>query len=140
MNIELEIHVAGREPMIWHGRGSDFTIGRDLGCDLVFDDDDGARLVSGRHARLRVRDGTVFLADMGSGNGTFVTQRQLSGDVALRVGDRFTLGRNGPAIVVRRMQLPATTSLPSDASKPASARPLWLVNAQCAVSQVARKM
>lgn len=48
--------------------GDSVTLGRERG-DINFPDDG---YVSGLHARLTARDGRVFLADMGSSNGTFV--------------------------------------------------------------------
>jgi ABC-type multidrug transport system ATPase subunit len=62
--------------------------------------------VSRRHARLRVVDDHVVLADLGSANGTHVNGRRLTGPVALREGDRididpFSLRFDGEALVSR---------------------------------------
>src|SRR5689334_9260968 len=48
--------------------GEDITLGRERG-EINFPDDG---YVSGLHARLSIRDGRVFLVDLGSSNGTFV--------------------------------------------------------------------
>jgi pSer/pThr/pTyr-binding forkhead associated (FHA) protein len=48
--------------------GESCTLGRDRG-DISFPDDG---YVSGLHARVTLRDGRVFLADLGSSNGTFI--------------------------------------------------------------------
>ncbi len=140
MNLELVIRLEGQAPRTWSGRGTEFTIGRDPGCDLVFQDDDTSQFVSSRHAQVRLTSQGAVLSDLGSSNGTFLADRHVSGDIVLRVGDQFTLGRNGPTILVRRIKLPAATSQPSDDSKSAAARSLWLVDGQRVVSQIARKM
>ncbi len=48
--------------------GDSCTLGRGRG-DINFPDDG---YVSGLHARVSLRDGRVFLADLGSSNGTFI--------------------------------------------------------------------
>jgi hypothetical protein len=48
--------------------GESVTLGRERG-EINFPDDG---YVSGLHARVTLRDGRVFLADLGSSNGTFV--------------------------------------------------------------------
>ena len=48
--------------------GENITMGRERG-EINFPDDG---YVSGLHARLTIRDGRVFLVDLGSSNGTFV--------------------------------------------------------------------
>ena len=48
--------------------GESFTLGRERG-EINFPDDG---YVSGLHARVTLRDGRVFLADLGSSNGTFI--------------------------------------------------------------------
>ena len=48
--------------------GESVTLGRERG-EINFPDDG---YVSGLHARVTLRDGRVYLADLGSSNGTFV--------------------------------------------------------------------
>ena len=48
--------------------GDSITLGRERG-DINFPDDG---YVSGLHARITLRDGRVYLADLGSSNGTFI--------------------------------------------------------------------
>jgi len=48
--------------------GDSVTLGRERG-EINFPDDG---YVSGLHARITLRDGRVYLADLGSSNGTFV--------------------------------------------------------------------
>ncbi len=57
-------------------------IGRDDEATLKIDDDH----ISRRHARLLVRD-EVWLADLGSANGTYVNGERISGGVRLHHGD-----------------------------------------------------
>lgn len=67
----------------------DVVVGRDAGCDVVLDDP----RVSARHARLRVRDGTVVVEDLGSAYGTMVNGRAVpSAGVVVSSGDRITFG------------------------------------------------
>lgn len=69
-----------------------WIIGSDPECDLVVD----WPTVSGRHCRLtRTSDGDV-LEDLGSSNGTYVNGVRVAGPVAVRPGDRVTLGKQVP--------------------------------------------
>jgi pSer/pThr/pTyr-binding forkhead associated (FHA) protein len=49
--------------------------------------------VSQLHARLFRRDGSLFIEDLGSTNGTFLNRKKLTGPVSLRRGDRIQIGR-----------------------------------------------
>ncbi len=62
------------------------SIGRE-GCDLNFPED---VLLSPRHAALTIREGKLYLKDLGSTNGTYIRQRQ---DMELSHGDVFLLGQ-----------------------------------------------
>ncbi len=66
--------------------GDSVTIGRERG-DINFPDDG---YVSGLHARLSTRDGRVFLADMGSSNGTFI---KVQGERAITSNSFVLLGQ-----------------------------------------------
>lgn len=48
--------------------------------------------VSRRHAQISLSDGRCFVADLGSGNGTFVNGQRLTAPVALAEGDQVRLG------------------------------------------------
>lgn len=52
-------------------------------------------MVSGKHARLLVRDGAWWIADQDSTNGTFVNGEQIIGMKRLRDGDRVSFGPEG---------------------------------------------
>ena len=68
---------------------SSWKLGRGSQCAIILEDD----LVSRNHAMIQRMDSTQYLLiDMGSRNGSFVNERRLSTPVALRDGDRVTLG------------------------------------------------
>ncbi len=75
--------------------GDAVTIGRERG-DINFPDDG---YVSGMHARLFTRDGRVYLADMGSSNGTFIKvqgERELANESFVLLGQQlFRLSMQG---------------------------------------------
>jgi pSer/pThr/pTyr-binding forkhead associated (FHA) protein len=68
--------------------GDSVTLGRERG-DINFPDDG---YVSGLHARLSARDGKVFLADLGSSNGTFIKvkgERKIDNDAFVLLGQQL---------------------------------------------------
>jgi pSer/pThr/pTyr-binding forkhead associated (FHA) protein len=64
-------------------------IGRDPGCDLVFEKD---RAVSRRHAILEPRGGAWLISDLNSRNGTWVNGQKVFGGQALRDRDEIIVG------------------------------------------------
>jgi pSer/pThr/pTyr-binding forkhead associated (FHA) protein len=66
--------------------GDAVTIGRERG-DINFPDDG---YVSGLHARISQRSGKVYLADLGSSNGSFV---KIRGERAVQDGTYVLLGQ-----------------------------------------------
>jgi pSer/pThr/pTyr-binding forkhead associated (FHA) protein/S1-C subfamily serine protease len=82
--------------------GTSARLGRDPTLDIPFDPDDD--VVSAVHARVwRDPDGSWWLEDLGSTNGTWLNGRSITAAEVLRGGDRITLGQRGPAL---RVQLP----------------------------------
>jgi hypothetical protein len=81
------------EPETERGRSypidGDATIGRGGGCavGLTFD-----TFVSQVHARAFERDGTLWVEDAGSTNGTLVNSKLISQPTKLRKGDRMQVG------------------------------------------------
>ncbi len=67
----------------------ELTIGRAAGCHVSVADDTFA---SSLHARVFGRDGTVFVEDLGSTNGTYVNGARLTGPTVLRPGDQVQVG------------------------------------------------
>lgn len=67
---------------------SRFSIGRHVDNDLVLDDSNLSR----RHALIEDFDGTYFLSDCGSQNGTTLNGRSVSGPTQIKDGDKIVLG------------------------------------------------
>jgi hypothetical protein len=82
---------AGRDDALlaldWSGAKRELSLGRDLGCDVVFED----RSVSRLHARLHFRYGRWILQDLASKNGSWVNGVRV-GRSELRAGDVLILG------------------------------------------------
>jgi pSer/pThr/pTyr-binding forkhead associated (FHA) protein len=74
------------------------VIGRDRSVELVLGDQE----VSRRHARLETQNGTVFVRDLGSSNGTFLNGRRLTHAIELREGDEVDVGTT--RLVVERLR------------------------------------
>jgi len=73
-------------------------IGREDG-DIVTQDPECSR----RHARVDIHsDGTVWLVDLGSTNGTFVDGVQVFSAVQLADRQEFTCGRSSFMMLIRR--------------------------------------
>ncbi|MBF0462337.1 MAG: FHA domain-containing protein [Magnetococcales bacterium] len=69
-----------------------FIVGRSAASDLRMNDP----TISKRHARFEVKEGKVFLSDLGSSNGTTVNAVALHPSVSreINVGDRIGFGKN----------------------------------------------
>ncbi|RIL06892.1 MAG: GGDEF domain-containing protein [Proteobacteria bacterium] len=74
----------------WPLDRDELVIGRDPGCEVALPID----TVSRRHCAVRVRGGAVFVADLGSTNGTALNDDALAAqqELALRSGDRIRVG------------------------------------------------
>jgi hypothetical protein len=68
--------------------GVGITIGRAAGTEIQIED----TYASGRHARVFDRDGTVYIEDMNSTNGTYVNGRRVGAQERLRPDDRIRIG------------------------------------------------
>jgi pSer/pThr/pTyr-binding forkhead associated (FHA) protein len=64
------------------------TVGRGGGCGIVLDDG----FVSQVHARFYRQNGSVYVEDLASRNGTTVNGKPLQGALKLRRGDRVQFG------------------------------------------------
>ena len=65
------------------------TLGRAAGCQVTLDDTYASQL----HARVFQRDGTVYVEDLGSTNGTYLNTKKVAGPTAVRKGDALQIGR-----------------------------------------------
>ncbi len=64
------------------------TIGRAAECELRIDD----TYASQQHARLFGRNGSWYVEDLGSTNGTFVNEQKLAAPAMVQPGDRIRIG------------------------------------------------
>lgn len=65
------------------------TVGRAPGCGVSLAADS---FTSQLHARLYLRDGTVWVEDLGSTNGTWLNGERLNTPTRIRKGDRLQVG------------------------------------------------
>ncbi|HZD69593.1 MAG TPA: FHA domain-containing protein [Actinomycetes bacterium] len=65
------------------------TVGRAATCDLVVADN----YVSNVHARIYLRDGSYWLEDLGSTNGTYMNRTRVSVPTAFGAGDEVRMGK-----------------------------------------------
>ena len=78
---------------------ADAVVGRDPSCAVVLQGE-GTGVVSSRHARLVLEDGSWWVEDLGSRNGTFLNARRLTTAARqkLNPGDEISFGGTGPKL------------------------------------------
>ena len=86
------------------------TVGRGGECDLVLDD----AVVSRRHCEIEVRTGGVVVRDLGSRHGTWIREKRIEVETALRPHDLVGLGRTGPRIEIASARLDGRTVVRGD--------------------------
>lgn len=64
-------------------------VGRAEACQIQLPD----TYASSFHARIYNRDGSWYVEDLGSTNGTYVNQRRITAPAELRAGDRVKIGK-----------------------------------------------
>ena len=64
------------------------VVGRAAECELTLDD----TFVSQQHARLFAKNGSWYVEDLGSTNGTFVNDQRLGAPAMVQPGDRIRTG------------------------------------------------
>jgi FHA domain-containing protein len=69
----------------------ELIVGRGEKCDIVLSD----TYCSQVHARIFRKDGSVFIEDMGSTNGTFLNRRKVTSPLPVQRGDRARVGKTG---------------------------------------------
>jgi diguanylate cyclase (GGDEF)-like protein len=72
----------------FHIRGPQLTVGRDRTNDIVVDLDN----VSRKHCKFSNYSGKVFVSDLGSTNGTYLNDKEVLQEAALRSGDLVKVG------------------------------------------------
>ena len=88
---------------------AEFRIGKDPSCQLK-----PASGVSDKHCAFLVKQGKLFLVDLGSAEGTFVNDNKISAEVELKPKDKVKVG---PLLFEVKIEAPA----PAPAAKPAAA-------------------
>jgi FHA domain len=86
--VTLMVHVDGATRPRAMYVATNTVIGRGAECDLRLDD----TFVSQEHARIFAKDGSWYVEDLGSTNGTFVNEQRLSAPAMLTTGDRIRIG------------------------------------------------
>ena len=83
----LLVHADGAKPRSVRLAGST-VVGRAIECDLRLED----TYVSQQHARIFGKNGSWYVEDLGSTNGTFVNEQRLAAPAMLAPGDRIRVG------------------------------------------------
>ena len=81
------VHADGAKPRSIRLAGS-MVVGRAIECDLRLED----TYVSQQHARIFGKNGSWYVEDLGSTNGTFVNEQRLAAPAMLAPGDRIRVG------------------------------------------------
>jgi len=81
------IHTEGAKPRTVAVSGN-MVMGRAAECDLPLED----TFVSQQHARLFAKNGSWYVEDLGSTNGTFVNDQRLGAPAMVQPGDRVRVG------------------------------------------------
>ena len=100
---------------------AEFRIGKDPSCQLK-----PAAGVSDKHCAFLVKQGKLFLLDLGSAEGTFVNDNKISAEVELKPKDKVKVG---PLLFEVKIEAPAPAAKPAVAATPAAAKPAVAVPA-----------
>lgn len=106
---------------------ADATAGRVEGCEVPLNEGGTSRT----HARLTFTDGTLWVEDLGSANGTFINTGRIAARVRLKTGDRLSFGVEAfeVALAPTRVATPAVGTAPL----PAAVAPVPVVAAPAPV-------
>lgn len=88
MKLSLVVSAGANQGKVISVPGTQFIIGRDEGCHLR----PASPAISKRHCAVFIRNGGVFVRDLGSTNGTLVNDEAVVGDKAVQDGDRLKVG------------------------------------------------
>ncbi len=97
---------------------AEFRIGKDPSCQLK-----PASGVSDKHCAFLVKQGRLFIQDLGSAEGTFVNEIKITAEVELKSKDKVKVG---PLLFEVKIEAPASVAKPAvaaPAAKPAVAAP-----------------
>ena len=95
---------------------AEFRIGKDPSCQLK-----PATGVSDKHCAFLVKQGKLFLVDLGSAEGTFVNDNKISAEVELKPKDKVKVG---PLLFEVKIEAPAAKpAVAVPAAKPAVVAP-----------------
>ena len=94
---------------------AEFRIGKDPSCQLK-----PATGVSDKHCAFLVKQGKLFLVDLGSSEGTFVNDNKISAEVELKLKDKVKVG---PLLFEVKFEAPTANPAAAAAAKPAVAAP-----------------
>ena len=100
---------------------AEFRIGKDPSCQLK-----PAAGVSDKHCAFLVKQGKLFLVDLGSAEGTFVNDNKISAEVELKPKDKVKVG---PLLFEVKIEAPAPAAKPAVTAAPAAAKPAVAVPA-----------
>jgi pSer/pThr/pTyr-binding forkhead associated (FHA) protein len=96
MQVGLEVYERGAQRSLQ--ARAPFEIGRSRQSGISLHDSE----VSRRHARLAAHDGTLFVEDLESRNGTFLNGRRVTESIEVREGDAIDVGTT--RLVVKSLQ------------------------------------
>ena len=88
MSVQLVVAAGSRAGQIIPIPGNRFVIGRADDCNLK----PRSELISRYHCEIFLEDGEVFVRDMGSKNGVFLNESQITETRGLKNGDKLTVG------------------------------------------------
>ena len=88
MNVQLVVASGSRAGQVIPIVGNRFVIGRADDCNLK----PRSELISRYHCEIFTEDGEVFVRDMGSKNGVFLNESQITQTFQIKNGDKLTVG------------------------------------------------
>ena len=88
MSVQLVVATGSRAGQIISIPGNRFVIGRAEDCNLK----PRSELISRYHCEIFLDDDEVFVRDMGSKNGVFLNEKQITETQELKNGDKLTIG------------------------------------------------
>ena len=83
------------------------VMGRAPECELLLDD----TYVSQQHARLFGKNGSWYVEDLGSTNGTFVNEQRLAAPAMVQPGDRIRVGTDRAGAAAMKIEVGVATDI-----------------------------